>query len=145
MNLTNDITSPPLEETIMIRNRVTLDDIPGMAVGEIAALPMGQLALLAEEARKAADEKRAAEQRARDEERERKRREKEEEKARKETEKLRLRADKEAARLEAKAAREKEKNDRKLERDRATADRASPAHRMKGTISRRLSCRVFSE
>jgi hypothetical protein len=55
VNFTNDITSPPLEETIMIRNRVTLGDIPDMAVGAIAALPVDQLALLAEEARNAFD------------------------------------------------------------------------------------------
>ena len=35
----------------MTHNRVTLDNIPGMAVGDIAALPVDQLALLTEDAR----------------------------------------------------------------------------------------------
>ena len=51
MNLTNDTTNPTIEETVMTRNRTTLDDIPGMAIGDIAALPVDQLALLAEEVR----------------------------------------------------------------------------------------------
>ena len=42
-------------EAYPMHNRVTLDDIPGMTVGNIAALPVDQLALLAEDARDALD------------------------------------------------------------------------------------------
>lgn len=44
-----------MSEAHPMHNRVTLDDIPGMTVGDIAALPVDQLALLAEEVRDALD------------------------------------------------------------------------------------------
>lgn len=46
-----------------MHNRVTIDDIPGMPIGDIAALPPDQLALLAEEAAEALDRARRVKER----------------------------------------------------------------------------------